>query len=65
MSALGYQTGHDPTYGDYNYTVTNFNVNPDYACTLFQSCAKTTFIAEAALQSSMAFLDFLVSFQAN
>jgi len=39
--------------------LTNFIVNPDYACTLFKSCEKESFIAEAALTSSIAFLDFL------
>lgn len=49
----------DPEDG--NLTLTNFTVDPDYACTMFQSCAKVSIVASASLQSSEAFLDFLVS----
>jgi len=49
----------DPLDG--NLTLTNFTVDPDYACTMFQSCAKVALIAAASIQSSEAFLDFLVS----
>jgi hypothetical protein len=28
-----------------NYTMTTFTMNPDYACTLFQACAKVSFIS--------------------
>ena len=48
----------DPEDG--NLTLTNFTVDPDYACTMFQSCAKVSIVAAASLQSSEAFLDFLV-----
>eukprot|EP00347_Sterkiella_histriomuscorum_P014918 403359016 len=51
----GYQM--DPEDG--NLTLTNFTVDPDYACTMFQSCAKVAIVAAASLQSSEAFLDFL------
>lgn len=49
----------DPTIG--NVTVTNFTVDPDYACTMFKSCQKVSLIAAASIQSSEAFLDFLVN----
>lgn len=47
----------DPLIG--NETVTEFTLDPDYACTLFQSCQKVSLIAQASLQSSIAFLDFM------
>ena len=54
----GYQYSEiDPT--ERKYTLVNFTVEKDYACTLFRSCEKESFIAEAALTSSIAFLDFL------
>lgn len=42
-----------------NYTMTNFFIDPDYACSVFQSCRKVSFISQASLTSSIAFLDFL------
>ena len=42
-----------------NYTLTNFTMDTDYACVAFKSCAKTSFISAANLQSSLAFLDFM------
>jgi hypothetical protein len=47
----------DPLIG--NETLTLFTLDPDYACTLFQSCQKVSLIAQASLQSSIAFLDFM------
>lgn len=47
----------DPLIG--NETVTLFTLDPNYACTLFKSCEKVSLIAQASLQSSMAFLDFM------
>ena len=47
----------DPLIG--NETLTEFTLDPDYACTLFQSCQKVSLIAQASLQSSIAFLDFM------
>ena len=44
---------------NYNYTLVSFTVDPDYACTIFNSCKKTSFISEASISSSIAFLDFL------
>ncbi|CDW79430.1 UNKNOWN [Stylonychia lemnae] len=55
IKGTGYQMDPD----DGNLTLTNFTVDPDYACTMFQSCAKVSIVAAASLQSSEAFLDFL------
>ena len=41
-------------------TKATFIVDPDFACTMFNSCKKVSLVAQAALQSSEAFLDFLV-----
>ena len=52
----------DETTGEpQNYTMVNFTVDADYACTVFQSCKKVSFISQASLTSSIAFLDFLGS----
>ena len=45
-----------------NFTNVVFTVDEDMACTLFQSCVKVSLIAQASIQSSISFLDFLVSF---
>ena len=37
----------DPLIG--NETLTEFTLDPDYACTLFQSCQKVSLIAQASL----------------
>lgn len=42
-----------------NLTITTFTVDPDYACTIFESCAKVSFISQASLTSAIAFLNFL------
>ena len=42
-----------------NFTKVTFAVNEDYACTIFRSCRKVSLVAQADLQSSKAFLDFL------
>lgn len=42
-----------------NITLANYSISEDYACTLFQSCSKVSFISQASLTSSIAFLDFL------
>lgn len=44
-----------------NLSEIGFAVNPDMACTLFTSCKKVSLIAQASIQSSISFLDFLVS----
>uniref|UniRef100_A0A7S3CQN4 Uncharacterized protein n=1 Tax=Strombidium rassoulzadegani TaxID=1082188 RepID=A0A7S3CQN4_9SPIT len=42
-----------------NFTEVFFSVNEDMACTLFRSCKKVSLIAQASLQSSISFLDFM------
>ena len=44
---------------DYNYTNIQVSINADYACTVYTSCKGTSFIAEAGVSSSIAFLNFL------
>jgi hypothetical protein len=34
-------------------------VDEDFACTVFRSCRKVSLVAQASLQSSKSFLDFL------
>lgn len=36
-----------------------FTMDPGYACTIFKSCEKVSIVAQASLQSSIAFLDFM------
>jgi len=57
VAGLGYQNDTDPLVG--LETLTQFTLDPDYACILFQSCQKVSLIAQASLQSSIAFLDFM------
>ena len=40
-------------------TKLEFSVDNDMACTIYKSCDKTSLIAQASIQSSKAFLDFL------
>ena len=47
VKGLGYQIDSDPIVG--NETLTQFTLDPDYACTLFQSCQKVSLIAQASL----------------
>ena len=56
VQTLGYEYSSQFQYW---YALTNFTVNPDYACTMFISCEKTSFIAESDVTSSLQFLDFL------
>mmetsp|Transcript_32901 Transcript_32901/g.50308 ORF Transcript_32901/g.50308 Transcript_32901/m.50308 type:complete len:186 (-) Transcript_32901:508-1065(-) len=42
-----------------NMTEVFFSVDEDMSCTVFQSCKKTSLIAQASLQSSISFLDFM------
>jgi len=37
----------------------NFRIDSGYACEIFQSCEKVSFIAQSDITSSEAFLDFL------
>ena len=57
VKGIGYQNDADPNIG--NETVTLFTMDPDYACTVFQSCQKVSIVAQASLQSSIAFMDFM------
>jgi hypothetical protein len=60
VEGTGYITDIDPiSKATVNYTKTNFYMDQDYACDVFQSCSKVSFIAQASLTSSIAFLDFL------
>ena len=36
-----------------------FNIDSDYACGIFTSCAKVSYIAQAGISSSVSFLDFM------
>lgn len=37
----------------------NFNIDSGYSCEIFNSCKQESFIAQAGISSSLAFLDFL------
>jgi len=41
------------------YAIEVANIDPDYACEIFQSCQQEPIIAESGLTSSIAFLDFM------
>ena len=43
VAGLGYQNDTDPLVG--LETLTQFTLDPDYACVLFQSCQKVSLIA--------------------
>lgn len=50
------------TEGDDPYwTNVQITIDEDYACTLFQSCKKESFISLSGIDSSIQFLDFLGS----
>ena len=36
-----------------------FSLNEDYACVIFRACRKVSLVAQASLQSSKSFMDFL------
>mmetsp|Transcript_23148 Transcript_23148/g.17562 ORF Transcript_23148/g.17562 Transcript_23148/m.17562 type:complete len:319 (+) Transcript_23148:16-972(+) len=57
VEPLGYE--YYPGTSEPKYALTTYRVDPDYACTLFKSCEKESFIAEAALTSAISFLDFI------
>ena len=42
-----------------NMTEINFHVDESMACTIFQSCKEVGLIAQASIESSIAFLDFM------
>jgi hypothetical protein len=45
--------------GSIEYALVNFQVDTNYACDIFQSCEKESFISQADITSSLAFMDFL------
>lgn len=61
VEGLGYI---DVPMGDHmqNMTKVKFTVEENTACDLFRSCKKVSLIAQASVQSSISFLDFLVSY---
>jgi len=44
---------------DQTYAQVQVGIDEDYACGIFQSCAKESYIAQAGITSSLAFLDFM------
>ena len=42
-----------------NFTKVKFTVEENMACIIFNSCRKVSLIAQASLQSSNSFLDFM------
>ena len=41
------------------YRLVGFTLDSDYACGIFTSCKKVSYIAQAGISSSLAFLDFM------
>lgn len=41
------------------YALVEFAIDSDYACGIFTSCKKVSYIAQAGISSSIAFLDFM------
>ena len=41
------------------YRLVGFTLDSDYACGIFTSCKKVSYIAQAGISSSIAFLDFM------
>ena len=41
------------------YRLVGFSIDSDYACGIFTSCKKVSYIAQAGISSSIAFLDFM------
>ena len=42
-----------------DYVTVTFDLTSDYACEIYTSCKQESFIAQAGISSSIAFLDFL------
>ena len=57
VQGKGYLNDSDPLV--VNATDVLFTVHPDYACEIFKSCEKVSIVAQASLQSSISFLDFM------
>lgn len=51
----------DVTLDGQEYTNVQVQIDSDYACGIFQSCAKESYIAQAGITSAIAFLDFMGS----
>lgn len=47
------------TVSGQTYTLVGFEIDSDYACGIFTSCKKVSYIAQAGISSSQAFLDFM------
>lgn len=47
------------TINDVTYTNVNVNIDVTYSCGIFKSCEKESYIAQAGITSSIAFLDFM------
>ena len=47
------------TIDDITYTNVNVNIDVVYSCGIFKSCEKESYIAQAGITSSVAFLDFM------
>ena len=56
---LSYQGNTTNPYTGVLYSNVGFNISADYACEIFLSCEKVSFIAQSDITSSMGFLDFL------
>ena len=41
------------------YRLVGFSIDSDYACGVFTSCKKVSYIAQAGISSSISFLDFM------
>lgn len=52
---------HGEVVLDQPYTNVQVYIDSDYACGIFQSCAKESYIAQAGITSAIAFLDFMGS----
>lgn len=47
------------TTGGQEFRLVGFGIDSDYACGIFTSCKKVSYIAQAGISSSLAFLDFM------
>ena len=47
------------TVDDQDYRLVGFSIDSDYACGIFTSCKKVSYIAQAGISSSVSFLDFM------
>ena len=47
------------TVDDQDFRLVGFTIDSDYACGIFTSCKKVSYIAQAGISSSISFLDFM------